>query len=396
MRRRFPIRVDVLRVLAETDSFATGPREYALPGSRLWMRSASAYIVFCSLVLSGLGTAAGCRPVARVADQMSAQVPFDELFVSAGTVQLDSSVIVSDIMFLDVAADGRLLVSDYSLGRIHVFSSDGSHLRTLRTDACAPGAQTRPMYARFLGNGGVVASTGNESLLFDSTGRCERIVRSLTPPPSAICARGDTLYGYTQQRATPIVRSYSSSMTLLDEYDLPEPNYPLLTQIYHGLYGLQVACFSNSVVYVYPESADARSIDRRTTLPQYRAPFYHPPTRDRRRPSEISARLEDGRELELESTLALAVLPLDDDYRLMVFGNSPRARVARNEISMGLNIIGMESDSDVAVSTYITRAPLAARNGFLYTRSPRSMDTIALGNPTIEVYEFQYPNRQES
>jgi len=325
----------------------------------------------------------GCGPSVP-SPILSVERSFHEIFAPVGTIVLDPDVIVAVITFADVSNGGDLLVSDYSMGQLTVFGPSGEFLRSMDTRSCSPGTNFRPMHARFLGDGSVVASTDSETFLFDVSGACLRAVEALTPPLQSYCARGDTLFGYTPLRHRPVIRWYSSTLIQLGEMETEEPRFPRLTMTYQGLWGLQIACSESGVYYLYPGSSDARlagAEGERLHSPAY----YHPPSRDRKR-GDMAAMIADGRELRRESTLAAAVFALDEHHRIVAFANSPRNG---GSFSMGLNIVSDLTDHAPGVSTFIQEQPLAARNGLLYVAAAVDPEASqGVGNPTIRVYRY--------
>ena len=343
----------------------------------------------CVVSIVALLLIGGCRANEQ-APIVSNDKEFEELFVPVDTIRLDKDILVGQIMFVDVSDRGELLISDYSMGRVDVFAPSGDHVRSLQTELCSPGTEFRPYHARYLEDGRVIASTGNEAFLFDSDGNCERRVESMTPPPQSFCSRGDTLFAYTPLRNRPIVRAYSSTMELLSESELAEPRFPRLTRIYRGLLGHQLACLDKGVYYIYPESSDARLVGIRGEQYRHRPAYYYAPTRDRKK-GNMGTMIEDGRELRRESTMAGAVFNLDGDRRIIAFVNSPR-NTGRNVFSMGLNIVSDRNENAAGVSTFIRKQPLAAKNGLLYLMGDNKLyESGNLGNPTIEVYRFILP-----
>ena len=345
-------------------------------------------------ILSGLAVFVGALLIlggCQANDQriiVSTHKDFEDLFALVDTIQFDESILIAQIISLDVSDGGQFLVSDYSSGQIHVFSSSGGYEHSRLTESCPSDTEFRPLHARFLGGGRVIASTGNESYLFGADGHCERRVESLTPPPQSYCSHRDTLFTYTALRDSPIVRAYSSSMELLKEYEIAKPAFPALTKIYQGLSGRYLACSDEGVYYLYPESSDARLLGSDKAGYRHRPAYYYAPTRDRKR-GDMATLIEDGQTLSRESTMAVAVFDLDGEHRIVAFANSPRYMDGTRSFSMGLNIVSDRAENASGVSTFVTRQPLAAKSGLLYLMGDnKRMDSDEPGNPMIEVWRF--------
>lgn len=326
----------------------------------------------------------------------SSQRPFHELFAPVDTIRLDPSILVADITFLDVSPSGDLLVSDYSMGRVDLYSSSGDHLLTLQTESCSPGEPIRPLYSRFVGRSQVLVATGSVAYLFDLEGNCIGRVDALTPPPQSVCASGDTVHTYTSVGGgRPLARSFTRSWEQISEIALPPPRYPRLTRVYRGLLGRQLACSESGAYFLYPEESDAREVSPHSRPSRYKPGFHVAPPRDQIG-GDMATLIEDSRRLHRESTRAAAVFALDRRRRIVAFVNVPRQPEGGGTFSMGLNMVDDSArPGQESLSTILEKGPLAAGNGLLYVLGDLSLDADGVpGNPSIEVYRFVPPGDQ--
>ena len=120
-------------------------------------------------ILSGLAVFVGALLIlggCRANDQriiVSTHKDFEDLFALVDTIQFDESILVAQIISLDVSDEGQFLISDYSSGQIHVFSSSGGYEHSLQTESCPSDTEFRPLHARFLGGGRGIGSAGSDS-----------------------------------------------------------------------------------------------------------------------------------------------------------------------------------------------------------------------------------------
>jgi hypothetical protein len=326
-------------------------------------------------------------PLARSTEEVEAL----SLFVPIDTVQLDPNIVVAAIRFLDVSDSGRLLVSDYTNQIVHVFEPTGEHIRTLRTGQCSPEHSGRPKFARFVANDEVVVAVeGGASFLFDSTGQCVELIRSLTPTPSSICFGRDSLYGYFDTPNVPTIRSYGRHYESVRDYELVSPTYPRLASVYRGFGGLELTCANEDVYYLFPGQSDAISLFAYGSTTRFEAPYFKAPHRDRKRLRDTADRLTDAEEIRSSSTLAVATFALDDRSRLIVH-RIPSATDPRRTDGYGLTVV-LEGPNTRGYSTIVPFAPTAVRNQKMYVIGDNEwLDTDELGNQQIMVFRFMEP-----
>ena len=146
--------------------------------------------------------------------------------------------------------------------------------------------------------------------------------------------------------------------------------------------GREIACLERGTYYVYPERSDARLIGEHRVSVVHKPPFFRAPGRDRGSATGMGDRMSDGQELRMESTYNLGVFELDSDIRMVAFDGISIGR----PVIVGLNIVGADERS---VSTYLTKGPIGAKDGFLYLYGDNEqLESGDVGNRMIEKYRF--------
>lgn len=349
---------------------------------KTWRHSAAlAAISTLALVMSG------CRSGSE-SPIVSSGHEFSELFQLVETVRLDSSVLIGELTYVDVSLGGDFLVSDYSAGKVMVFDRSGKVRMVLDADSCAPGLDFRPRQALYFRDREMLVTSGTQSFLFDGDGTCNGRVEQLEPAPQSICVGPDAIFTYTTLRESPSLSKYSLALSRDGDLSLVRPHLPVLTRIFQGFTGRQIACLGLGVYYLYPGDSDGRLAGASGSTAVHRPHYYYPPSRDRKL-GDTGSLIADGRELWNESTLAIAIYALNDRTRLVAFANSPRRVDGGGTRAYGLNIVNDLVPNSAGQSVFTTGIPLLAKNDRLYLLAqgtPNGRERFA--NPAIEVYRY--------
>ncbi len=357
---------------------------------RLW-HSAVSILVLAS-------TFGACRSETAV-DQILTPVrmEFEELFALEDSVQLDTSVLIGSISMLDINSMGELLVQDNQSNAVHVFSSSGTHLRTLSITDCNPEATLGFRgQSTYLDDSRIFVLTTKGAMVFDQTGRCTQssIDQDFVTNTWSVCAFRDTIFAMplALQDSTHI-RAYGSDLTLIDQFPLPAPRFPRRANTMLPLQGRTMGCFDDDVWWVYGEDFDATRRLRRAGLTQFRLDSFRNRTKDYPAISGVDpsnwmevTQLLDKAEAEASSIVGMFVL--DEMTRLVIYDGIESDLEERTTSAL----IASHEGVFWGVGTLFPDSPSAAKDGMLYfTGDPEDSPDGEVTNPTIIRYQFIPP-----
>lgn len=303
---------------------------------------------------------------------------FEDLFSPVDTVRFDASVLIGTIGFVDVSGQGDFLITDNHMKAFYVFSATGRHVTTFTVSQCNPEDSGSLKSARFLEDGGVVATTGRGVYAFHADGSCRKRLPELPGMRPSFCEWRGLIYFLNHRLRPPRVYAYSLESGIVDEFYLREPEYPMVTDVMLGRPGRQIACFDHGVFYRYPESSDGEPLFPGNDAVMHRPTFYRAAQRDLIRTDDMGARIDDLLELRREATFSNGIFELDENHRLVTFETPP-------EVPM--NIVNMNTQSSVSTVTQLRFT--VAKQGLLYVRGDyEPLSSGEVGNQMLEIWQF--------
>ena len=327
-----------------------------------------------------LACVVACQPAGlsyRVVD--SNFMEFEDLFRPVDTVRFDASVLIGTMRFVDVSDQGDFLITDDVSKALHVFTASGNHVRTFTAEQCNPEDSGWLLSARFLEGGGMIATTSSGIYAFNADGSCEKRLLDLPTNRASFCEWRGSAYFLEPKLPTPKIYAYSVESGIIRDYDLRKPQFPGVTTVNMGRIGHQIACFDHGVFYRYPESSDGEPLWPGNTPVIHRPTFFRPPQRDVMETKNMSAYIDDLRELSREATYSSGLFDLDETHRLVTFESS-RAGVP-------LNIVNTEIQT--SVSTVTDLRFILAKHGSLYVLGDHEpLPSGEVGNRMLELWRF--------
>ena len=326
-----------------------------------------------------------------------ARADFDALFAPQDTIRLDKSVLIGRTWMLDVNSRGELLVLDLQSEDVHLFSPEGELVRTMAVRDCNPEAAFNyGSQATFLGDSEVAVLSSKGLIIFDQNGACARATSNGDFAASSwgICAHEDTVFSMPRGvRDSTFIRAYDQDFTLLDQFPLPAPEFPIRAAVTLTYPGFAMACFDDGLWWVHSESFDASPLLRRPGLTRFKPDFFVDRTRDYPEfetvtQSNFQSITEMLNRAEAEATAVLGMFALDSRTRLVVYQHID---AGSGEFGTGA-MIASHSGRFPGVSTLLPRFPSAARSGMLYMSSdPEDEPGGEATNPAILRYRFVPP-----
>ncbi|MDE2730651.1 MAG: hypothetical protein OXI38_04555 [Bacteroidota bacterium] len=345
----------------------------------------------CVLVVGLLSSCSG--PENQVLVPIEAE--FEDFFVLDDTVQLDSAVLIGTVWSLHVNSGGELLVLDRQDVSIHVFSSNGTLLRTLTITDCNPEATFGFRgYARFLDDSRVIALTTKGAMVFDDQGECLQTSqdRRFVTSAYSVCQRDDTLFVMPDVGEDSVfIRAYGPELAQTDLFPLPNPRFPLRARTMNAEQGLTMKCFADDVWWIYNEGHDAVPRLEREGLRRYRPAFYRERTEDwselplvtATNFREVTAMIA---EMEQDASSIAAFFKLDESTRMVEYTGLDTSEERRGIL------VASHADQFEAVSALIPVSFAAAGHGYAYVvETPDEDRGDAPTNPLIVRYRFVPP-----
>lgn len=343
----------------------------AIPGhSRLGMLS----------VFLAIACVSACQPAGRSFRVVESEYrEFGDLFSRADTVRFDASVLIGSMDFVDISDQGEFLITDNQSKAFHVFTASGSHVRTITVSQCNPEDGGSLASARFLEDGSVVATTAYGVYAFNADGSCRRRLLELTPNRPSFCEWRGLLYFLNASLRPPKIHAYSMESGIIEDYDLREPEFPIMAAVSRGRQGRSIACFERGIFYRYAESVDAEPLWPGSELVTHRPTFFRPLRRDLASTDDMGARVDDLVELLRESTNLNGIFKLDETHRLVAY--KPWRENA-------LNIVNMETQTSVSTKTDLSF--ILAQHGLVYMLGDYEvLPSGDVGNQMLEVWRFR-------
>jgi len=349
------------------------------------------------LVFAGLLT--GCTPTSSDPSEevvyASELVPFEDLFALEDTLILDPSVLLGPIWFIDIDADGSILVTEFQSDLAHLFAPTGHFQASYRMDTCSPSDTGHSVWAsRFADDDRIILTTWEGAIVvFDRSGDClaakqkHALIRSF-------CTLGDSVYTFRgpQSQSKSIMDVHSLDLESSREIILEDPEFHRLNSSNHGISGRDIACFSGGPWYKYHEDMDARAVYGNSRMAKARPDFFV--RRDQDVPAGLGFRSRERREVVDAYPLLNGLYALDEDIRMGVFSPIDEAYRLENVTGRtvsGLSIVG-NSNQFKAVSTIPYKIPKTAGNGYLYFLGEHvPMEDGEVGNPALIRYRFIPP-----
>ena len=337
----------------------------------------------CVTSVLGLVCVSACRPAGQGSRLVESDfMEFEDLFAPIDTVRLDASVLIGSINFLDISDQGQFLVTDREARAIYVFSSSGSHLRTLEITQCNPEDTGSVLSTRFLKNGSMIATTSQGVYAFNADGSCQKRLLELPPNRSSFCERRDTVYLLNPRvRPLPQIHAYSIESGTVRDYDLRKPRFPRTTALRRGLEGRGIACFDRGVFYRYAESSDGEPLWLENDLVLHQPKSYRPPERDLTSQG-MGDIISDLLQLEREFTYSSGIYELDENHRMIMTRSGYPAE-------FNLNIINMDTETSVSTVLDPDVGISLTKDGLVYsTGDYEILPSGETGNKMLEVRQF--------
>lgn len=339
-----------------------------------------------------------CNPKSAVDQVLTPiHVDFGDLFALEDTIRLDNSVLIGRNWMLNVNSKGELLVHDTQSQGVYLFSPSGTLVRTMAITDCNPEAAFNfGSQSSFLGDSNVVVLNSKGAIIFDQNGECARTILDgdLASNTWGICSRGDTVFTVPRGvRDSNFIRAYDPEFTLIDQFPLPAPRFPIRAAVMLTYSGFPMACFDHDLWWVYTESFDATPRLRSPGLTRFMPDFFVERTRDYPKfPVVDQSNFQRIDEMldkaEAEATSVLGMFSLDSETRMVVYDH---IRSGNDELDKGA-VVANNKGRFRGVSTLLSEFPSAARNGMLYIASdPEDQPGGEPSNPAIVRYRFVPP-----
>ena len=301
---------------------------------------------------------------------------------------LPEDLLISQIWSLDIDSKGRLLVVDLSGGQAFLFDSDGSLLAVLDPSSCHPGFEFRPVNAIFLDDQSIfLGNAGPWGYRFTAEGGCLGNVHSdfsLVSRPGFwdTDSRGN-LVGLYRMPTASIIRFMTPNGETVREIELPASKFPnanarmamggIVADETHTFYA---GALEPHVLKVAGDGTVDSKISHRTSwfqdvskdIPSYGS-------------GNPAAQMKASSRLRASSTLTSRIFELNDQS-IMVQYSGPKGLGYQIFTKDGLLV------TEELGTNYLFKQ---AKSGLLYRVVQPDMDYTALGNPSIEVYEYISP-----
>lgn len=362
-------------------------------GSKLWhyrfmhLRCFELVIVIVVCALGGCAADGDAVPILE-----SNQMAFDDLFVFEDSIRLDPAVLLGRIMYLDVGSSKEFLVSDYVGQGVCLFSPTGALVGEMVIDECAPGADGfQVSSAVFASETALWRLRGERGYVFDRDGNCLESKKSLEfLRTQAICAQGDTIFAWQQaSRDGRGVIGFSDQLEPVIQIDLPPPKFPVLSRQYFSGKNRTIACFDDGPWYKMKEDVDARPLQKRSDLIQFKPFFFRSIEEDMLPIGDAGWKKHFA---NAKGTWTGGVFELTGSIHLVMYTNIPkRFHNPAWKRTRGLSIVD-HADYSFSASTIVWTAPLDTRDGYAYFEGAHEQLADGLvGNPVILRYRFLRP-----
>lgn len=353
--------------------------------------------VLAFLVLSAFGCNSGTP---HISISEAPLVPFGDLFVLEDTVRLDPAIIVGQIAFLDVNAQGDLLVADDFGRATHLFSQSGEHKRSYTVSDCLPDdAETfAPWVSRFMGANRIftMAGSGGGAVVFGPEGDCQGATRHLTQSVYDVCTREDSIFvlrnATTASEAAVLV--YSPELARIGELAVNQTEFVSLNFLSRGLQARSMECFADGAYHVFRESMDGIPVRSRSLPVQYRPVFFEA------RPSDLTPFA--GIEVHLQESSAYpsasGIFALEDHTRMVFFTNldDKWTLPGSDSYTPAGMIVASNAEHFPARSTLAPISPIAGGNGYMYSLGDNELLPDGdIGNQVIVRYRFVTPEHAD-
>ena len=305
---------------------------------------------------------------------------FDDLFTPIDTIRFDASVSIGGYSFVDLSDQGEFLVTDFSAGKIFIFTAFGRYVRTIDLSQCNPDDGSIQS-ARFLKNGFVVAVTYWGVYAFGADGSCKQQISDIPRNYPSFCERQDTVYFMNhQRRRSPQIYAYSLESGKVRNYNLRKPRFPISTAGKRGNLGRQIACFDRGIFYRYAESSDGEPLWPGDDPVLFQPMSYRSPERDvagRGGNIEFRSQLE---ELESEFTYSDGIYELDQNHRMVTF---------EEPAEVNMNIVNMDAETGIGTTELRGSNIEFTKDGLMYTWGDYELlQSGDRGNRTLVVWQF--------
>lgn len=313
-------------------------------------------------------------------------------FVKAITLSDPDSVypeplLITQIRSLDVAADGRMLVVDWTT-QAFLFGPDGKLLAVLDPSVCHPGFEVRPVNAKFIGNQSIfLSNAGPWGYRFTSEGGClgsvdPDFIMVVNPNALDTDAQGG-LVSFDRYPDKQVVRRMDASGKLLQEYTLPASDYTKATNriAMGGLIADKTHHFYAGPVepHILKLTPDGEVVDRIA----HRTSWFRDVTQDLSDPGNLGGIIRASGRLRASSTLVSGLFELTDQFIMIQYTNGDRGQ--------GYQIF-TKAGQLVAQELGIRVHFQYGASGLVYrVVRPESDAWDDLSNHIIEVYQFITP-----
>ena len=131
------------------------------------------------------------------------------ILTEVAQIQLSEDQPLGSIRYIDVNAEGDLLVSDVSAWTAHLFNRSGDFISSLRADPCYPGLEWRVLRAKYVSENRILAvNISGPSFFFDADGACIAAADSEFYPLHDFCTftGSNYIYGIGKNGPIPVVK----------------------------------------------------------------------------------------------------------------------------------------------------------------------------------------------
>lgn len=300
---------------------------------------------------------------------------------------LPEDLLISQIWSLDIDSKGRLLVVDLSGGQAFLFDSDGSLLAVLDPSSCHPGFEFRPVNAIFQDDQSIfLVNAGPWGYRFTAEGECLGNVHS--DFSLAIAGWLDTdsrgnLVGHYRMPAASVIRYMTSKGETVREIELPASKFPNANaRIRRG----GIVADETHIFYagaLEPHVLKIAGDGTRKSKISHRTSWFHDASRDIP-DSDLgnpAALMKAFGDIQASTTFTNQIFELNDQS-IMVQYSGPKGLGYQIFTKNGLLV------TEELGTNYLFEQ---AKSGLLYRVVQPDLDYTALGNPSIEVYEYISP-----
>lgn len=180
--------------------------------------------------------------------QSDKTIPFNKYFNFVREVDLDSNITIGMINHLDIDIDGNFLITDLMGRNIYIFNKDGEYIQSLSLSKCDPGANLRPILAKYSSNNDIVLLNSRPwGFRFSNSGDCMgKLDISFTPPERMEFDTYGNIIGYY---TTPGGKDY---IKIMDEFGKELDSFGRFPDEYTNLIGRFVGgglIVNNGIIY---------------------------------------------------------------------------------------------------------------------------------------------------